>query len=150
MKFVAALVALVAATVVSAQVPWTNCASGATDLVINSFSITPYPLCVNKNVCATGTGQLSTPVVSGATLSIVGRYLNKIVYTDNQDLCALLAAQGFPCPIPITKTSITACVLVKPGAPVNIPVNLQVLATNGNGHTLFCQAATVTAQNCPA
>ncbi|KAG0055945.1 hypothetical protein BGZ83_006870 [Gryganskiella cystojenkinii] len=150
MKFIAALAALCVAAVAQAQVPFTNCASGATDITITAFSIAPYPLCVNQNVCATGTGTLSTPVVDGATLSIVGRYLNKIVYTDNQNLCTLMAAQGHPCPIPTTLTSITACVLVKPGAPVNIPVNLQVLATNGNGHTLFCQAATVTAQNCPA
>ncbi|KAG0044551.1 hypothetical protein BGZ83_010243 [Gryganskiella cystojenkinii] len=154
MKFFATIAALACVVIAQAQTtipPITNCASGATDLTINSFTLAPYPLCVNQNVCATGTGQLSTPVISGATLSIVGRYLNKIVYTDNHDLCILLAAQGFTCPIPVTMTSITACVLVKPGAPVGIPVNLQVLATNGNGHTLFCQAANgVYAANCPA
>ncbi|GJJ71137.1 hypothetical protein EMPS_03487 [Entomortierella parvispora] len=148
MKFITAIAALLVAAVAQAQVPFTNCATGATDITIDTFSIAPYPLCVNKNVCATGSGSLSTPVIAGAKLSIVGRYLNKIVYTDNQDLCALMSAQGFPCPIPTTMTSITACVLVKSTAPVGIPVNLQVQATNGNGHVLFCQAAVVQAQNC--
>ncbi|GJJ69033.1 hypothetical protein EMPS_01379 [Entomortierella parvispora] len=150
MKFFAAIAALAVAAVANAQVTWSNCATGATDLTINSFSIAPYPLCVSQNVCATGTGQLSTPVIEGAQLSIIGRYLNKIVYTDSEDLCSLLAAQGFTCPIPVTMTSITACVLVKSTAPVGIPVNLQVQATNGNGHVLFCQAAVVEAQNCPS
>ncbi|GJJ69032.1 hypothetical protein EMPS_01378 [Entomortierella parvispora] len=154
MKFIAAIAALACAAIVQAQTtmpPITNCATGATDLTINSFTLAPYPLCVNQNVCATGTGQLSTPVIEGAQLSIIGRYLNKIVYTDSEDLCSLLAAQGFTCPIPVTMTSITACVLVKPTAPVGIPVDLQVQATNGNGHVLFCQASNgVYAANCPS
>ena len=122
MKFFAAIAALACVVIAQAQTlpPITNCATGATDLTINTFTLAPYPLCVNQNVCATGTGQLNTPVIQGAKLSIIGRYLNKIVYTDNEDLCALLAAQGFTCPIPVTLTSITACVLVKPTAPVGV------------------------------
>jgi len=120
MKFFAAIAALAVATIANAQVTWSNCATGATDLTINTFSISPYPLCVNQQVCATGTGLLSTPVIAGGKLSIIGRYLNKIVYTDSADLCTLLASQGFTCPIPVTMTSITACVLVKPSAPVGV------------------------------
>ncbi|KAF9946919.1 hypothetical protein BGZ70_002968 [Mortierella alpina] len=56
-----------------------------------------------------------------------------------------MAAQGHPCPIPTTLTSIKACVPVKTTAPANIPVQLTVQATNGNNRVLFCQAATVTA-----
>ncbi|KAF8942837.1 hypothetical protein BGZ47_006078 [Haplosporangium gracile] len=148
MKFIAALAALVVATVANAQVPFTNCASGPTQIAINTFSLSPYPLCINKNVCATGTGTLNTPVIQGSTLSITGRYLGRLVYTDNHDLCTLMASQGFPCPLPTTMTSITACVLVKPNAPPNIGVALQVQAINGDGGTLFCQAATVTAKTC--
>ncbi|KAG0274657.1 hypothetical protein BGZ95_009572 [Linnemannia exigua] len=105
-------------------------------------------LVVAANVCATGTGSLSTPVIQGAKLAITGRYLGRLVYTDNQDLCALMSAQGHPCPIPTTMTAITACVLVKPNAPPNVGVALQVIATNGDGGVLFCQAATVTAKVC--
>ncbi|KAF9574611.1 hypothetical protein EC968_006026 [Mortierella alpina] len=145
MKFITAIAALFVATVANAQVPFTNCATGPTDITIDTFSIAPYPLCVGKEVCATGTGVLSTPVIEGAKLSIIGKYLGRVVYTDNHDLCTLMAAQGHPCPIPTTLTSITACVPVKSTAPANIPVQLTVQATNGNNHVLFCQAATVTA-----
>ncbi|KAF9273193.1 hypothetical protein BGZ68_001729, partial [Mortierella alpina] len=93
MKFITAIAALFVATVANAQVPFTNCATGNTDIVIDTFSISPYPLCVGKEVCATGTGVLSTPVIAGAKLSIVGKYLGRIVYTDNHDLCTLMAAQ---------------------------------------------------------
>ncbi|KAF9155867.1 hypothetical protein BG015_008229 [Linnemannia schmuckeri] len=148
MKFIAAIAALVVAAVANAQVPFTNCASGPTQIAIQTFSIAPYPLCINQNVCATGTGILNTPVIAGSTLSITGRYLGRLVYTDNHDLCTLMASQGFPCPLPTTMTSITACVLVKPNAPPNIGVALQVVAVNGDGGTLFCQAATVTAKVC--
>ncbi|KAG0237586.1 hypothetical protein B0O80DRAFT_201921 [Mortierella sp. GBAus27b] len=150
MKFFAALAALAVAAVVNAQVPFTDCAptSPPPDLLINNFSLAPYPLCVNQNVCASGTGVLTTQVIAGGKLTITGRYLGRVVYTDSYDLCTLTGSQGYPCPIPTTLTSITICVLVKPNAPVNIPVALTVLATNGNGNTLFCQSATVTAQNC--
>ncbi|KAF9354631.1 hypothetical protein BGX26_007544 [Mortierella sp. AD094] len=149
MKFFAATVALIAAAVANAQVTWTNCAATA-DLTINTFALSPYPLCVGQNVCATGTGQLSAPVTAPSTLSIVGKYFGTTVYTDSQNLCTLLGAQGHPCPVPVTLNSITVCVLVKPNAPTGIPVVLTVSATNGNGHTLFCQTGTVTAASCSA
>ncbi|KAF9104955.1 hypothetical protein BGX29_000929, partial [Mortierella sp. GBA35] len=88
MKFLAALAALVVAAVANAQTmpPVTNCATTPTQITITSFTLTPYPLCINQQVCATGTGTLSTPVVQGAKLAITGRYLGRIVYTDNHDL----------------------------------------------------------------
>ncbi|KAG0293709.1 hypothetical protein BGZ96_002429 [Linnemannia gamsii] len=148
MKFIAAFAALLVATVANAQVPFTNCANGPTQIAIDSFKIEPYPLCINKNVCAIGTGVLSTPVIEGSTLSISGRYLGRLVYQDNHDLCTLMGSQGFPCPLPTTMTSIKACVLVKSSAPPNIAVALEVKAINGDSGTLFCQSATVTAKNC--
>ncbi|KAF9364366.1 hypothetical protein BGX34_001739 [Mortierella sp. NVP85] len=152
MKFFAAVAALACLAFANAQTlpPITNCATGPTDLTITTFTLAPYPLCINQNVCATGTGQLSAPVTQGAKLSIIGRYLGRVVYTDNHDLCTLLSNQGLACPIPVTLTSITACVLVKNTAPANVPVALTVSATNGNGNVLFCQFANgVIAQNCP-
>ncbi|KAF9278148.1 hypothetical protein BGZ68_008757 [Mortierella alpina] len=148
MKFIAAIAAIVVAAVANAQ-SFTNCATGITDMTVTSFSVNPYPLCVGQNVCATVGGTLATPIISPAKLSVTGRYLGRIVYTDNQDLCTVLAASGVPCPVPVSVTSVTACVLVKPTAPANIPVQLTILATNGNNHILFCQAATVTAAQCP-
>ncbi|KAF9182463.1 hypothetical protein BGZ51_004729 [Haplosporangium sp. Z 767] len=141
MKYFAAIAAFACLAFANAQTlpPITNCATGTTDITISSFTLAPYPLCVGQDVCATGTGTLSTPVVEGATLAITGKYLGRVVYTDNHDLCVLMAAQGHPCPIPTTLTSITACVLVKPNAPTGIPVVLTVIATNGSGNVLFCQ-----------
>ncbi|KAG0376443.1 hypothetical protein BGX24_007750 [Mortierella sp. AD032] len=146
MKFIAAIAALVVAAVATAQTipPITSCATGPTQIAITAFTLTPYPLCINQMVCASGTGTLSTPVIQGAKLAITGRYLGRLVYTDNHDLCTLMAAQtpSFICPLPVTMTSITACVLVKPNAPAN--------ATNGDGGLLFCQTANgVIATNCP-
>ncbi|KAF9914688.1 hypothetical protein BX616_007780 [Lobosporangium transversale] len=150
MKFISAVSALLLAAVASAQSPqFTNCATGATDMTVSSLVLNPYPLCVGKEVCATVTGSLSAPVTQGAKLNIVGKYLNRIVYTDAHDLCTVLAANGTPCPVATSVTSVKACILVKSTAPTGIPVVLQVSATNGNGHVLFCQQATVTAQNCP-
>ncbi|KAF9387992.1 hypothetical protein CPB97_001797 [Podila verticillata] len=150
MKFFAAIAALAFAALVNTQTPViTSCATpGTTDLIINSFTISPYPLCINQNVCATGTGTLLTDVIAPAKLAISGKFLGRVVYTDNQDLCAITEAAGLPCPIDTTHTSITACVLVKPSAPANVNVQLTVQATNGNNRILFCQAATVVANNC--
>ncbi|KAG0337663.1 hypothetical protein BG004_007557 [Podila humilis] len=148
MKFTAVAALLLAAVATAQQPTWTNCATGPTDMTVSAFSVAPYPLCVNQNVCATVVGTLSTAVIAPAKLSISGKYLGRVVYTDNQDLCAILSAAGHPCPLPITTTTITACVLVKPTAPTGINVQLTVTATNGNNNVLFCQGATVTANNC--
>ncbi|KAG0084339.1 hypothetical protein BGZ93_007768 [Podila epicladia] len=149
MKFFAAVATLVIAAVANAQPAWKDCApAGTADLAITEFTVTPYPLCIGKDVCASGTGVLSVPVTAPAKLAISGKYLGRTVYTDNQDLCAISAKYGQPCPIPITVTSITACVLVKTSAPANINVQLTVQATNGNNHILFCQEAEVKAAKC--
>ncbi|KAG0302803.1 hypothetical protein BGZ97_002165 [Linnemannia gamsii] len=118
-------------------------------MTVTGFSVDPYPLCINKPVCATVTGTSTTPIDGDATLAITGRYLGRLVYTDNQDLCAVLGASGHPCPVPVTTNQVTACVLVKPNAPPNIAVALTITATNGDGGIIFCQTATVTAINCP-
>ncbi|KAG0207701.1 hypothetical protein BGX28_001097 [Mortierella sp. GBA30] len=151
MKFSSFIASLAVLAIANTQPPppITNCATGTTDIIIDNFTLTPYPLCIGKSVCASGTGTLLTPVINPAKLAITGKYLGRVVYTDNYDLCVLMADQGHPCPIPTTMTSITACILVKSNAPANIPVALTVLATNGNNHVLFCQAANnVIAKNC--
>ncbi|KAF9344979.1 hypothetical protein BGX34_005163, partial [Mortierella sp. NVP85] len=128
MKFFAAVATLALAAVASAQTPtFTSCAAaGVTpELAITSFTLSPYPLCIGQPVTASGTGVLSAPVTSGAKLSIIGRYLGRVVYTDNQDLCTLTATAGLPCPIATTTSSITVAVLVKSSAPADVPVALQ-------------------------
>ncbi|KAG0252734.1 hypothetical protein BG011_006833 [Mortierella polycephala] len=150
MKFITAVAALFVATVANAQAPtFTDCATGTPDMTVTSFSVSPYPLCVGQDVCATVVGTLGTPIDGAAALSIVGKYLGRVVYTDNHGLCDVLAGTDHPCPVDTSVTSVVACVLVKPNAPVGIPVSLTIQATNGSGNTLFCQSATVTAASCP-
>lgn len=118
MKFITAVAALMCLVeVANAQ---SNCATGPTDLVINNFTLTPYPPCIGQSVCVSGTGTLLAPVSAPATLAITGKLLGRVAYTDNHDLCALLAAQGSPCPIPVSVTSITVCVQVKPSTPADV------------------------------
>ncbi|KAG0035534.1 hypothetical protein BGZ81_006911 [Podila clonocystis] len=74
-----------------------------------------------------------------AKVSVSGKYLGRIVYTDNQDLCAVLASIGIACPAPITITGISLCLLIKTSCPANIPLQMSITATNGNNHFLFCQ-----------
>ncbi|KAF9187915.1 hypothetical protein BGZ51_000100 [Haplosporangium sp. Z 767] len=150
MKFITAAAALFVAAVANAQSPsFTNCAPASADMTVTGFSLSPYPLCVGKEVCATVTGTLNASIVGPSALSIVGKYLGRVVYTDNHDLCSVLADTEHPCPVDTTATSVTACILVKANAPTGIPVALTIQATNGSGNTLFCQTATVTAQVCP-
>ncbi|KAK3825348.1 MAG: hypothetical protein J3Q66DRAFT_420293 [Benniella sp.] len=132
MKLFTAIATLFLATFVAAQSLPNNCATGPTGLTVTSTAITPYPLCVGQLVCFTITGQLSETITPGATFTIIGKYLGRVVYTDTHDLCTLLATQGYPCPVPVTLTSITICVLVKSNAPVGIPLAFTVSATNGN------------------
>ncbi|KAF9345200.1 hypothetical protein BGX26_003416 [Mortierella sp. AD094] len=150
MKFYAITATLAFAAAASAQgySNFTNCAAGSPDMTVESFSLTPYPLCIGKNICATAKGSLKTDIISGAKLSITGRYLGRLIYTDNQDFCGLMAAQGTPCPIPATVTSLTACVPLKNSAVANVPAADTILVTNGNGNTLFCQASSLYAVNC--
>ncbi|KAG0234081.1 hypothetical protein BGW42_006947 [Actinomortierella wolfii] len=153
MKFCAIIATLFAAVIASAQdvpsfIHCTGLGNVVPQLTIEQFIIAPYPLCIGQSVCTTGKGQLSTPVIEGAQLSITGKFLGRIVYTDNYDLCTLMAGQGHPCPIPTTLTSLTSCINVKPNAPAGINVKLEVMATNGDGNLLFCQEANVIAKNC--
>ncbi|KAF9182359.1 hypothetical protein BGZ51_002052 [Haplosporangium sp. Z 767] len=154
MKYFAAIAAFACLAFTNAQTmpPFTNCAAAATDLTVNNFTMAPYPLCAGEEVCFTATGTLSAPIIisESATLSITGRYLGRVIYTDrDRDLCELMAGQGHPCPVPTTLTSITACVLVKVGIIRNIPIALTVQAINGSGNVLFCQSASgVIAKDC--
>ncbi|KAF9417825.1 hypothetical protein BGZ76_004486, partial [Entomortierella beljakovae] len=109
MKFIAAIASLAFIAAVQSQdapASWVSCASGESQLEVSSFITEPYPFCVGQQVCANIEGTLSAPIIEGAKVSIIGRYLGKIVYTDNQDFCALLAAQGTPCPVPTSVTSL--------------------------------------------
>ncbi|KAF9156659.1 hypothetical protein BG015_002863 [Linnemannia schmuckeri] len=126
-----------------------NCASGPTDMTVTSFGYTPNPLMQNQQACHNAVGTLSVPVVGGAKLALVGRYLGRVVYTDNHDYCTLLALDGLPCPVPTTATSLHSCYLIKPSVPLNITFNMQWIATNANGNMIYCQSFDVKAHTYP-
>ncbi|KAG0032077.1 hypothetical protein BGZ82_006688 [Podila clonocystis] len=95
-------------------------------MTVTSFSISPYALCVGFDVCATAVGIIVAP----ATLTITGKYLGRTIYMDIQDFCSDV---GVSCPVPVTATSITFCVLVKPSTPANFPFQWTYLVTGANG-----------------
>ncbi|KAF9369462.1 hypothetical protein CPB97_003584 [Podila verticillata] len=125
-----------------------DCATGATDQNVTDFNLTPSDYCIGKPYTLTTAGSLSTDIIEGAKMSLIGRFLNRIVYTDSQDLCALLAAAGTPCPIAKTANTLSFALTAKPILPAGIPFAYQYLATNGNGHTIFCRATNRIAKTC--
>ncbi|KAG0218010.1 hypothetical protein BGX33_008871 [Mortierella sp. NVP41] len=107
---------------------------------VTGFSVAPYPLCIGKEMCFTVIGSLNTPIFEPVRLSITGKYLNRVVYTDNHDYCQLLAAMGRPCPVAATVTVLTTCVLVKPTIPAYVNMPMQFLVLNGDNNVIYCQA----------
>ncbi len=120
MKVSAAVVTIVAlASTVAAQMNYTSCSSYSA-FHLTSVSWSPSPACIGKDLCAIGTGTLDQPIIQGAKLSLSAKYLGRVVYTDSQDLCAVLAAQGTPCPIPAGLAVLKGCVKIKATAPANV------------------------------
>ncbi|CAO3568977.1 unnamed protein product [Mortierella alpina] len=116
---------------------------------MTSATWSPSPACIAKELCAVGTGTLDTAIIQGATVVMSGRYLGRLVYTDEQDLCAVLAAQGTPCPVAAGTTVLKGCVTIKKNAPPNIAVEFRTVATNGDGGLIFCaKVDKATAVNC--
>ncbi|KAF9577596.1 hypothetical protein BGW38_007098, partial [Lunasporangiospora selenospora] len=136
MKAIAVLATIAA---VASSVQAASCANGPTQFTLTSYTSTPSPPCRGKPICFSINGVLDTPIIEGSTFSIAGRYLGRLVYTDNHDLCKLLADQGTPCPLPITTTDAKVCVNVKPNAPINVGANVTVTARNGDGGILWCE-----------
>ncbi|OAQ22937.1 hypothetical protein K457DRAFT_25588 [Linnemannia elongata AG-77] len=154
MKLIATTAALAtAAAIVSAELPhpgnFSSCASGPTQLALDSFTLSPSPMCIGKEFCYTATGTLNTAIVEGGTLSIMGRFLGRLIYTDNADLCDALAAGGHKdCAIPAGPVTLKMCRILRPNFPPNWKTSFQVAAVSGDGGTLFCQAETNYAVQC--
>lgn len=149
MKFFATIAALAFfAAVTRAQILNCNRGYAVADLHISYLTFTPNPVCVGQPVCVTVTGNLLATIEddsSGAlaTLSITGKYLGRVVYSDTAELCTLIN-----CPVDTNTTTINACVTVTPNAPVDLPVILDIIATNGNGNLIFDLCAVLSASNC--
>ncbi|KAF9120719.1 hypothetical protein BGW39_011139 [Mortierella sp. 14UC] len=147
MKIAASIAVLATAVLsfVSAQtgpVDLANCATGPTQLTATSFSITPVPMCITKPYCITATGTLSTEIKNvdeyNATFAVTGRYLGRLIYTDNKNLCDLLAESGQPCPIPAGPVTLKICNNLKQNLPPNIGYAFQFNSVNTDGGVIFC------------
>ncbi|KAF9543412.1 hypothetical protein EC957_000923 [Mortierella hygrophila] len=152
MKFttiLASAAALLAVTSQATALDWTNCANPSSQVPDATFKMDGEWACIGEKVCGTLTGTFEKPIIQGAKLDIIVRYLNKITSTFNADLCTVLAESGYNCPIAAGPKTLHACVKYN-GTIVNVPGSTTVSARNGDGNTLFCQASVVTNQNCPA
>ncbi|KAF9129697.1 hypothetical protein BGW39_003887 [Mortierella sp. 14UC] len=145
MKFATAIAVLATFAVSSASAQFTNLTTSTSNPVKYdgaNYAISPFPMCVGKPFCLTSTGTLLSPIVEGAKYSITGRYLGRLLYTDNHDLCSLLAASGTPCPVAAGAFNFNLCVPLKNNFPPNVGLMFQYLATNGNGDLLIGQKTT--------
>ncbi|KAF9131427.1 hypothetical protein BGW39_001807 [Mortierella sp. 14UC] len=142
MKFTIAFAALATVAVSSVSAQYTNlvnAAAGPIQYAGSNYTINPSPMCIGREFCLTATGILSAPLMEGARLAIIGKYLGRHFYTDNGDLCSLLAASGTPCPIPAGAFNLKLCRLIKPNLPPNWPVEYQFEATNRDYSLIFAQ-----------
>ncbi|KAF9082346.1 hypothetical protein BGX27_004563 [Mortierella sp. AM989] len=114
--------------------------------------VSPYPVCQGTEHCLTLTGTLKEPIIAPASLSFITRFsMNNITAGGSEhDLCALLAAQGTPCPVPVTTTSLRVCVPIEPRFPTIWVFDMQSKARNGNGNPIFCETSTIRLSNCTA
>ncbi|KAF9946480.1 hypothetical protein BGZ72_000289 [Mortierella alpina] len=141
MRFNSAAVAFVAlASTAAAQADYSLCGVPENHLFqMKSLTWSPSPACIGQDFCAVGTGVLSASIIAPARLNLNGKYLGRVVYTDNQDLCALLAAEGTPCPVAAgSEVTLKGCVKIKETAPVKIPVSFRSTAINGDNREIFC------------
>ncbi|KAF9315213.1 hypothetical protein BG003_003399 [Podila horticola] len=118
--------------------PWSNCATGPTQMNVTSFSASPNPLCAGQPLQFTATGSLAKSIVQGASFSIVGKFLSRVFCTDNYDLCQILAATGTPCPTAANITSLMINIRTKPNIPIGIPLVFSIQVRNGDGDIILC------------
>ncbi|KAG0367949.1 hypothetical protein BGX24_003024 [Mortierella sp. AD032] len=147
MKFTATLAVLASAvlSVVSAQDgAYTNlsgCANApSVTFDASNYSISPSPLCIAKPFCLTASGTLAAPITQGAQYAVKGRFLGHSAIDDRHDLCALLSANGTPCPIAVGAFNLKICVNALPNLPHSLPLDYQFSATTGDSELIFCQA----------
>ncbi|KAG0379546.1 hypothetical protein BGX24_012729 [Mortierella sp. AD032] len=142
MKITAALVTLATVAVSSVSAQFTNLINGASGPVQydgTNYTVTPSPMCIGKQFCLTASGTLSTDIIEGSTYSFVGRFLGRLFYVDNQELCTVLAASGTPCPVPAGAFNLKLCTLLNPKFPPNFPLEFLFRAVYENGTTIFTQ-----------
>lgn len=116
------ILATAIATVASqwVETPFRNCGIiGTTDQVVSNFTLVPG-LCPGKNATMTSTGLIIQDIIDPAKLSISGKLFGRVAYTNNLDLCKLLAAAGTPCPIPAGTAALSFDALTRASLPPNV------------------------------
>ncbi|KAG0277946.1 hypothetical protein BGZ95_005029 [Linnemannia exigua] len=123
MKYSAVIVVLTTAVLstVSAQSAFTNFTSCLGEkvgqLTVTKAALSPYPLCVGEKYCFQVDGTLTTPIIEGSWMGVNAFTSSQLVPTGaSQDMCAALAANGTPCPIPAGPVSLKFC--------YNAPINM--------------------------
>ncbi|KAF9090907.1 hypothetical protein BGX27_002133 [Mortierella sp. AM989] len=111
-------------------------------------AVNPYPVCQGTEHCLTLTGTLKEPITAPASLSFTTKFFDRVVGGKKYDLCALLDAQGTPCPVPVTTTSLKVCVPIEPQYPANLYFKFDYRAQNGNGKLIFCETSSLKLANC--
>ncbi|KAG0373838.1 hypothetical protein BGX24_011177 [Mortierella sp. AD032] len=106
-------------------------------------------MCINKTYTLTAIGNALKPINVGAKLAVTGRFLGRLVYTDNKSLEEVLAPSGQSLPIPAGPVALNLTLLLKPNRPPNMSIAFQFYASNGDGGNLFCQSASLSAVICP-
>ncbi|KFH73450.1 hypothetical protein MVEG_00666 [Podila verticillata NRRL 6337] len=147
MKFLAVIITVIAtaAALDSPVFPfvWKDCATpGTTDQTVTNFTL-KQSFCPGKIHTVIATGPVTGDIVAPSKLAISGKFLGRVIYTDNKDFCALLAAAGTPCPVAAGTPALTFDVLLKPSWPTDLRGQFTYQVTNGNNRVLFCQAATM-------
>ncbi|KAI9234905.1 MAG: hypothetical protein BYD32DRAFT_453622 [Podila humilis] len=151
MKFLAVITTVIA-TAAALDYPvfpfvWKSCATpGTTDQTVTNFTL-KQSFCPGKNYTVIVTGPVTGDIVAPSKLWISGKFLGRVIYTDNHDFCALLAAAGTPCPLAAGTAALTFDVLLKPSWPTGVNAQFSYQVINGNNRILFCQAATTMADN---
>jgi hypothetical protein len=82
-----------------------------------------HPMCITQSVCFTATGSLLAPIMDGTNLtqtSLIGKYLGRVLYREEHNLCDNLTAQGQSCPIPVGTTSLKTCFSIHPNYPADV------------------------------
>jgi len=99
--------------------PFIEGGGGGGAFTVSSVSLTPAVPCITQKMCLTVSGHLSADIIEGAALHIVGRFFNRIVYVDDEDVGALMAAAGTPLPFPAsapgTNSTLKLCTPFKKG-----------------------------------
>ncbi|KAK3846393.1 MAG: hypothetical protein J3R72DRAFT_433712 [Linnemannia gamsii] len=122
MKFTSTIVSTLATFTLSSttSAQFTNLSTRLWSIVTyagSNYTIIPSPCVSLKPICLTATSTLSSEIIEGADHTMIGRAYGRIMYANSHDACALLAANGTPCPAPAGPSNLNLCISIRPNFP---------------------------------